>query len=158
MVVEREELSRLASPKPGPIPPFCAGCGYNLTGAVSTRCPECGRTFVPREWEERAAELVYQGQQAREANEWANRGLYIALAAAVFTGLRFLLAGSCLSDAFRILATVCGVACAFLGLGTHRVERLPEWVGPEIAPQPNRELGTILFVAGVLLAAAVFLP
>lgn len=24
-------------------PPRCSGCGYNLTGLVSERCPECGR-------------------------------------------------------------------------------------------------------------------
>ncbi len=26
-----------------PLPGFCAGCGYNLTGNVSGICPECGR-------------------------------------------------------------------------------------------------------------------
>jgi len=30
------------------IPPgHCAGCGYNLTGNVSGRCPECGRPASP---------------------------------------------------------------------------------------------------------------
>ncbi|MBP7745279.1 MAG: hypothetical protein KA383_04050 [Phycisphaerae bacterium] len=27
--------------------PLCAGCGYNLTGNVSGRCPECGTAILP---------------------------------------------------------------------------------------------------------------
>ncbi len=28
---------------------ICTGCGYNLTGNVTGRCPECGRTFARRD-------------------------------------------------------------------------------------------------------------
>ncbi len=156
MVIEKHELSRLAAPKAGPIPPFCVGCGYNLKGAVSTRCPECGRTFVAREWEAKAAELARDGAEIREANEWANRGLYVALAGVVLTALRFVLLASCLSDVFRMLGALCGVACLFLGIGTYRVARLPEWVTEELAPQPNRDLGAVLLVIGLGLAGIVF--
>ena len=27
----------------------CRGCGYDLTGLTSERCPECGRTLLPEE-------------------------------------------------------------------------------------------------------------
>ncbi len=29
--------------------PACAECGYNLTGLVEARCPECGKPFDPGE-------------------------------------------------------------------------------------------------------------
>jgi hypothetical protein len=29
--------------------PTCAECGYNLTGLVEARCPECGKPFDPGE-------------------------------------------------------------------------------------------------------------
>lgn len=29
--------------------PTCSECGYNLTGLVEARCPECGRPFDPGE-------------------------------------------------------------------------------------------------------------
>jgi hypothetical protein len=31
-----------------PIGPLCETCGYNLTGNVSGRCPECGETIQPQ--------------------------------------------------------------------------------------------------------------
>lgn len=32
-----------------PSHPTCAECGYNLTGLVEARCPECGKPFDPGE-------------------------------------------------------------------------------------------------------------
>src|SRR5262245_33258446 len=37
--------------------PYCGACGYNLTGSVAERCPECGSTFLERD--------VVFGQQTR---------------------------------------------------------------------------------------------
>ncbi len=34
--------------EPAPVPGFCRKCGYNLTGNVSGRCPECGREVPDR--------------------------------------------------------------------------------------------------------------
>ncbi len=37
---------RMNRPRPEPEYPRCAGCGYNLTGLIEPRCPECGRGFT----------------------------------------------------------------------------------------------------------------
>ena len=37
---------------------FCPGCGYNLTGLIENRCPECGKTFDPEELRRRIAEGI----------------------------------------------------------------------------------------------------
>lgn len=37
---------RMNRPPPEPEYPRCTGCGYNLTGLVEPRCPECGRGFT----------------------------------------------------------------------------------------------------------------
>ncbi len=150
MPIEHRELDQIVGPKPGPIPPFCVRCGYNLLGAVSTRCPECGQTFVAKEWQQRAAEYVHFGNQIRTANEWADRGLYIAVAAALVTAFRFAFAGSCMSEVCRILVAITGVCCVFLGIGTYRVPRLPDWVTEQLAPQPKRDIGSILILAGLV--------
>jgi hypothetical protein len=30
---------------------FCQGCGYDMTGNVSGRCPECGKPYEPTFWQ-----------------------------------------------------------------------------------------------------------
>lgn len=37
---------RMNRPPPVPDYPCCTGCGYNLTGLVEPRCPECGRGYI----------------------------------------------------------------------------------------------------------------
>jgi len=43
-------FTHILSPKrPGAIPGCCCGCGYDLRGLKESRCPECGRHFLPEE-------------------------------------------------------------------------------------------------------------
>jgi len=45
MVIWRKFRSR---PPFDPTSTACIACGYDLTGDVSGRCPECGRDFAPQ--------------------------------------------------------------------------------------------------------------
>lgn len=60
--------------------PRCGNCGYNLTGAPSNRCPECGKLFVEAG--------VITGPPASAQSRTMLRVLLIALAA--FTALAVL--------------------------------------------------------------------
>jgi len=46
MVIRKRYRHRVPYVLPGP---YCRSCGYNLTGNISGRCPECG-IEVPPEW------------------------------------------------------------------------------------------------------------
>lgn len=157
MPIETSELDRLPqSRKPGSIPPFCVGCGYNLAGSVSPRCPECGRTFVLREWQQKAAEVLRQIEQIKDANEWLKRGCLIAICGLGLTIFRVLVAGACVADVLRAISGLCGVGAVFLGLAVFRVERPPAWAAESIAPQPKYDLGGVLITLGVAAGASVF--
>lgn len=54
MVIRRRYSNRVPYAPPGA---YCRSCGYNLTGNLSGRCPECG-IEVPPEWMENADEAT----------------------------------------------------------------------------------------------------
>lgn len=54
MVIRRRYSNRVPYAPPGA---YCRSCGYNLTGNLSGRCPECG-IEVPPEWMESADEAT----------------------------------------------------------------------------------------------------
>ena len=60
------------------LPKFCAGCGYNLHGLTSNQCPECGRTFDPKN------PLTYKLQRKKRWNLRSGSfvlGLFVAVSA-----------------------------------------------------------------------------
>ena len=157
MPIDQDYLDRMVDRgDPGPIAPFCANCGYNMTGAVSNRCPECGHVFDPVEWKQRAQAFKQQMTEAREAAEWARYALLLGLGTLVVALICQVVPLGCFAALIRIGTLIAGVAATLLGLGVFRVQRPPAQVAEE-SPLSSGYLqavgAIILGVAGVMLAA-----
>ena len=88
MPFDRAELEHMAGcDKPDDVAPFCLTCGYNLTGVVSARCPECGHYFDFKEWQKQVAELKSQIRDVENAVRCVPNGLKVAIGGAVVLGL-----------------------------------------------------------------------
>ena len=159
MVVETRELDQMVGGRPSSIPLSCLGCGYDLTGAISVQCPECGRVFVAKEWRQKVAEIEGRAHQIKEANEWAGHAFKLASASLAFSLISLLVAGSRAAYVLRVLAVLGAFPAVFLGLGTFRAQRLPAWTHDRLALSPYYALalGTVLF-GGIAVVLAVVTP
>ena len=158
-VIEYDELNRLTGARPkSTVAPFCVECGYNLSGAVSAQCPECGTLFERGRWEELSRLVARRVEQLREANEWANHAMVLAVAAACTEIFCWVGRGSLLSMIANPPAWLGGFASFFLGLA---VLRAAPWAVLAPASQPlkadraaafiNITLGAGVMGAGLLL-------
>lgn len=145
--------------KPASIPPFCTACGYDLTGAVSPRCPECGQVFVGKEWQQRAAQIQQQIKEIQEAGQWVRTGLWIAGASAVLVFFGLLLPGGCFRTVIRGVAGLAGIVATFLALGLFRVSRLPPWLQNRLTVSRDYTEAAVTILLGVIvLALAILAP
>jgi predicted RNA-binding Zn-ribbon protein involved in translation (DUF1610 family) len=140
------------------IPPFCTGCGYDLTGAVSDRCPECGQVFVAREWRQYAAHLQQQLKELEEAGRWVRAAHWIAGVGVALVFAGFFAPASCFQTVVRSLAGLCGFVAVFLSLNLFRVGRLPPWARESLSVS-KRYHGPafVTIVAGVAVVATAIL-
>ena len=67
------------APKPT-FHPACLTCGYDLRRSKLDRCPECGNTFVYREWERAVRDVKSRITETEELLWWSNRAWIIAIA------------------------------------------------------------------------------
>ena len=109
MPINPHELEHLLEERGGSAPPFCVSCGYNLTGAVSSRCPECGCHFVGAEWRDKVEEINRRLYEARRAQEWVRPALGIAAASVAMMAIANFYRGSCFASLLRISALMGGV-------------------------------------------------
>jgi hypothetical protein len=157
MPIELAQLERMiGNPRPGPIPPFCVNCGYNLTGAVSPRCPECGAYFSPKEWKVKAREALQRVQDIKDANQWARWGMWITAGGAGLLLIGLLMPGSCLALFGLVPAMLAGLMGLSMGIGVLRVPPLPHWVSDELAPQRDYPLALSgMILGGSIMAGAI---
>lgn len=137
------------------LPPVCLECGYDLTGCVSDRCPECGIYFSRRELAKYINDLKLELRVLRSVNDWVRAGAVMA-----FSGLVLLLVGWTVGRCWvpllvpmtRVFATLISAPAFFLSLSVLRVIRLPRWSREWLAEPIRFDLA---FGAAVLSALAV---
>ncbi len=139
-----------------PIPPTCPSCGYNLTGLISNRCPECGLVFNWRIVRHRAARVWSAVNALRHANRDAIGGLKIVgfgwalmLPVAIF-GLGIL---GCF---VRVIIACAGVLALVLGSQVLNIRRVPKWARVYIEGPPAKvPIGVTTMVLSLVLLRAV---
>jgi predicted RNA-binding Zn-ribbon protein involved in translation (DUF1610 family) len=154
MPIEPGELDRMTGRMwTSSLPPVCPRCGYNLTGSVSKRCPECGGVFRMKDLRRGALDAQRLLEEARRADHAARGGLMIVgLGVALFL-LGKLLGGYGSEMLGRICGLVCGFVAVFLGMSVFRVARIPEWAQDHLESQPSRTLAAVTVLSAVGLSA-----
>jgi len=159
--MEWQELDRAAgSPRVTPMPPMCPTCGYNLTGAPTAVCPECGDTYsrqqVVREADRRFWEIRFHGPVNRDVTY----GLLLIAAGWVVRAADVLLGfvGWSLWPIPTIAVLILGVLGLMLGARVFRLARLPEHARELLPEPPNLTRGILALVSGALLLCSLLLP
>lgn len=161
MPFTREQLESMAEIRSSsPIPPFCTGCGYDLTGAVSDRCPECGKVFIRKEWQQCAAQLKQQLRELQEAGQWVRIGLWTVGGGAVVAFAGLFARDGCLKIVLHGVAGISAFVGISLALNLFRTGRLPPWVRDQMGVLRRYSVPAVVtIILGVgVLALAIFAP
>jgi predicted RNA-binding Zn-ribbon protein involved in translation (DUF1610 family) len=135
------------------LPPKCPVCGYDLRGAVSNRCPECGQVYLVRELKARDAGVRYQLMSIHGLNDWIAIGFRVSAAGVVLALLGFLLGlgGGWSTEIGAILGSICGFIGFFLGMSVLRVFGLPTEVRESLDFSPRYGEAMLAILLGLVL-------
>lgn len=158
MPIDLHHLKRLMGDEaPGDIPPFCLTCGYNLTGMVSDRCPECGHYFVQKEWRQQVSILKRQIDDLKIVNERAKLGIKIGLSGVILLFFSFLTLGGCISMALNGITVIIGFSSLFMGIGVFRLKQLPKALRDQELITPDTPLAMKSILLGISLIIVAFI-
>ena len=160
MALEHREIDRmLGDPWCLEIPPTCLRCGYDLSGTGGNRCPECGTVYVRSVVVEHARRMQTELRRLKNMNSLAKAGFKVVIFGGIVLAVGILRAKQTpsLDEVTRMVAVLCGVPAAFLGLNVLRVKRLPRWALEYLPEQPKYFLGvTTAVLAVVLIVVSVY--
>ncbi len=142
--------------------PFCLRCGYDLTGSVSDRCPECGGAFSRRQIEREAYAIKSRIRQLEFVPDVVSAAFRLAAVGALVTipiivfNAKF---GIVLPILCRNLARLCGGLSFLLVLSSLQVLRLPPWARARMKqPVDFSRVAITILLAITQFAASILIP
>ena len=140
------------APKPT-FHPACLTCGYDLRGSKLDRCPECGNTFVYREWERAVRDVKSRITETEELLWWSNRAWIIAIAGVAMLVVCLIPGvGAAMRIMLRGAALLCGVGGCLSGVNFFRKSRIPEWAAEHLTVQPSFGSAFVGLLGGIAVA------
>ena len=144
---------------PPTIPPSCPNCGYDLRGAVSTRCPECGHVAGREEAAQHAAKTKRAIAEYKEALEWGRRGMIVGAIGLGAAAWGLLLPSGWLQPLLRLVSLLAGPTAFFFGLSVLRAKVHPQLrLSDDETPVENHSSGLAVVFGIADCVLAVFGP
>lgn len=140
--------------------PLCLTCGYDMRGHGVGRCPECGNTFVYREWERAVKDAKNSIAQVEDLLAWVPWAWKVTVVGILAFLTRLIPGVSTPWQGFaRALGFLCGAMGFLLAINVLRVRRVPPWARSHLKVPPDYSSALVGLLGGAALAAAaIFLP